>query len=231
MSVRTEATGKAQQTKERIFETAMRLFAEKGYSETTLRDIAAEANISLGLTYRYFARKEDLVFELYERLAKMSAEEAEHLERGPLARRFSTTLLSCLDRLQPHRSALGSLFAVGLMADSEMAVLGDRASGVRGHMWEMYREVVSGATDSPKPHQAEQITTLIYAGHLLIILFWMQDRSEGQQRTRDLVGVAASLMKHLRPILALPIVGKTVADLHRIMLPMFGPPSANVGPA
>src|ERR671920_2372972 len=51
-------TPKALRTRERILEAALRLFAERGYEATTMRDVAREAGASLGLAYRYFASKE-----------------------------------------------------------------------------------------------------------------------------------------------------------------------------
>ena len=38
----------------RLYETAIRMIAKRGYEATTLRDIAAEAGVSVGLLYRYF---------------------------------------------------------------------------------------------------------------------------------------------------------------------------------
>lgn len=50
--------------KETIIEQSKKLFNEKGYYQVTMRDIAREANTTLGnLTY-HFRRKEDLVLEI-----------------------------------------------------------------------------------------------------------------------------------------------------------------------
>lgn len=223
VSKNQDLTPKAQQTKEMILNTAFKLFAEKGYADTTLRDIAKDAGISLGLTYRYYSRKEDLVLALYERLAAESADEVKTLPKATIAKRYSESLNGCLDHLTPHRGALGSLFAVGLTAGSEMAVLGDRASGVRTNMWSTYKEVVAGATDAPREKQVEQITTLLYASHLLVILYWLQDRSENQQRTRDLIQFVADTLKRTRPTFGLPGVSGVLTKLHKIIYPMFGP--------
>ncbi len=54
--------GKA--TKARIEKVALRLFVEKGVTETTIRDIAGGAGIAEGTIYRHFQGKEDLVREL-----------------------------------------------------------------------------------------------------------------------------------------------------------------------
>lgn len=52
-------------TRRRIDQTAMRLFVEKGIKETTIRDIAAEANIAEGTLYRHYTSKEDLAWRLF----------------------------------------------------------------------------------------------------------------------------------------------------------------------
>lgn len=90
MTVKTPT--KSQQTREHILETALKLFAEKGYAETTMRDIAGAADCSLGLAYRYFARKEEFILALYERLTDELEEEVSRLPPAPLARRFASEM-------------------------------------------------------------------------------------------------------------------------------------------
>jgi AcrR family transcriptional regulator len=46
---------------EEILETALRLFTEQGYDETTIAQIAREAGVSQRTLFRYFGTKEDLV--------------------------------------------------------------------------------------------------------------------------------------------------------------------------
>ena len=217
---------KSRQTREHILETALALFAEKGYTETTMRDIAGAADCSLGLAYRYFARKEEFILALYERLTTEFEAEAAALPPGPLARRFASVMGSHLRRLGAHRETMGALFAAGLSPDSEVAVLGDGAAGVRSRIWHVFEGVIAGASDAPKPRQAEQMTTLLYAAHLLFVLFWLQDRSAGQAKTRELLGFAQEMLGRLRPVLGLPMVAKPLARLAQIVGPMFGPPPA-----
>jgi AcrR family transcriptional regulator len=50
-----------------ITETALRLFSELGYEATSVRAIAREAGISLGLMYNYFSSKEELLQEIFRR--------------------------------------------------------------------------------------------------------------------------------------------------------------------
>lgn len=47
-------------TKRKIFDTAIKLFAEKGYSETSVEEITAVTGIAKGTLYYHFAKKEDI---------------------------------------------------------------------------------------------------------------------------------------------------------------------------
>src|SRR6185369_16447908 len=47
-----------------ILEAARRCFESKGFLKTTLQDVAKEAEISVGLIYRYFQSKEDIFASL-----------------------------------------------------------------------------------------------------------------------------------------------------------------------
>ncbi|MEU4311054.1 TetR/AcrR family transcriptional regulator [Nocardia sp. NPDC024068] len=62
----TQARAKA--TREHILDTAARLFGERGIANTSTNRIAAEAGLSIGTVYRYFADRSVMVDELLRRL-------------------------------------------------------------------------------------------------------------------------------------------------------------------
>jgi AcrR family transcriptional regulator len=49
-----------EEVREVILATATKLFTERGYAQTSMRDIAAEASMSLSVLYRQFENKDDL---------------------------------------------------------------------------------------------------------------------------------------------------------------------------
>ena len=53
-------------TRSRLLAAARHLFASQGFEATTIRDIAAEADIALGGFYNYFPTKEDVLAALLE---------------------------------------------------------------------------------------------------------------------------------------------------------------------
>ena len=57
-------------TKEKIIETSINLFNEKGCLNTSTRHIADELGISIGNLYYHFKNKEEIVIEIYEIFSK-----------------------------------------------------------------------------------------------------------------------------------------------------------------
>ena len=51
-------------SKENILQSALTLFSSKGFFNSSIRQIAKQANISTGLLYNYFESKEDLLTEI-----------------------------------------------------------------------------------------------------------------------------------------------------------------------
>lgn len=62
----SKKTKKADETRQKIFETAMHLMSEKGYQGATIRDICNCAGVSVGSFYRYFPAKSDILKEVYD---------------------------------------------------------------------------------------------------------------------------------------------------------------------
>ncbi|MBW4681931.1 MAG: TetR/AcrR family transcriptional regulator [Microcoleus vaginatus WJT46-NPBG5] len=52
------------QTRNRILQSAQRLFANKGYEGTTTRDLAADAGVAEGTLFRHFSNKKAILVEV-----------------------------------------------------------------------------------------------------------------------------------------------------------------------
>jgi AcrR family transcriptional regulator len=50
-----------------ILEAAIVCFAKRGFHQTSMHDVSAEAGISVGLIYRYFANKEAVIAAMADR--------------------------------------------------------------------------------------------------------------------------------------------------------------------
>lgn len=217
-----ELTPKARRTREHILNTALALFAQNGYQATTMREIASSAGCSLGLAYRYFGSKEELVVAVYEQCSEDLAGEVEGLPAASIAKRFAAIVRANLAHLAPYRESFGAITGVALNPSSEAGVLSERMAYLRQRTWRLFREVVAGAKDAPAERDIDHVTTLFYAAYLLLMLFWVQDKSPAQQNTGKILKFAEDAIGRLRPLLALPVFSHSAANLAKILAPMFG---------
>lgn len=63
-------------TKERILETALALFAKKGYLGTSMNDIAGKLGLTKAALYKHYASKQEILDRLVARMNQMDAERA-----------------------------------------------------------------------------------------------------------------------------------------------------------
>src|SRR5262249_37491188 len=105
-------TARGAASREHLYATAIRMIGRRGYDATTLRDIAAEADVSVGLLYRYFPSKQAVIIALYEELSAEYARRAAAMEPGKWRDRFMFALHTSLAVLEPHRVTLRALIPV-----------------------------------------------------------------------------------------------------------------------
>ena len=215
-------TPKAMQTRQRILDAALRLFASQGYEQTTMRDIAAAAESSLGLTYRYFASKENLVLELYRWLVEQLEAQVRDLPSGSIADRFARVLRDLLTLMAPHRLTLGALFGAALNAQSRAGLFSEAGTEFRRRAHAAYATLVRGARDAPRAAQIDAIASLLYGLQLAVVLFWLQDHSADAQKTADLIQLLHDILKRLRLVLQIPWAATFLNRALAIVGPLLG---------
>lgn len=78
-------TVRGAETRARVLDAAERLFAERGYPATSVRDIADAAPAELGSVSYHFASKDDIYAQVLERRAEENASTMEHALEESLA--------------------------------------------------------------------------------------------------------------------------------------------------
>jgi AcrR family transcriptional regulator len=75
-----------EERREQILDAALRCFARNGFHHTTMADIAREAGLSVGASYRYFESKDDVIEAMAEeRHAREASRTATAFEGEPAA--------------------------------------------------------------------------------------------------------------------------------------------------
>jgi AcrR family transcriptional regulator len=213
---------KAEQTRERILQTALTLFRTNGYESTTLRQIAAESGSSLGLAYRYFSCKEEFVLAFYESLAAEFIQQISSLPQGKLAQRFTAAVRLKLTLIEPYSELIGVLLASALNPTSRVAVLGQASSDIRLRMQAVFAQLVRDSEDAPGLATSAALAKLLYVTHLAILYFRVNDRTCGGRATRDLLVWLESTLSYLPLIHRLPFFPDALAKLAATLDTVFG---------
>ncbi|AZH28185.1 MULTISPECIES: TetR/AcrR family transcriptional regulator [Paenibacillus] len=73
--------------KEKIVQSAIRLFMEKGYRATSIQDIADDCSIAKGSLYKFFESKEELFVSILKQRQQYMMDEVERIREMALPRR------------------------------------------------------------------------------------------------------------------------------------------------
>lgn len=105
---RTQEANEAlrQKSRDRLLRAAVRLFSRRGFGGTTVRAIAEEAGVALGLMYAHFESKEAVLVALMDASVLDVAQTLDAAEKEPSAHGFVSALLrAAVPLLDTHRDA------------------------------------------------------------------------------------------------------------------------------
>ncbi len=218
------ATAHGLHTRQRLYATAIRLIATRGWHETTLRDVAREAGVSVGLLYRYFPSKRAVVLALYDELSAEYAARAAELPRGRWRGRFLFALRTSLAVLEPHRGSLAALVPV-LVGDASEGLFAPSTAFSRLRVQGVFVQSVVGATDAPRGLVAPALGRLLYLLHLAVLLWWLLDKSPAQRATFGLVAVFERVLPLAAPVLLIPAASHVLLTADSLLREaLFGDP-------
>jgi AcrR family transcriptional regulator len=213
------AAKKSDATKALILDTALRLFAERGYERTTMRAVATEAEVSVGNAYYYFDSKEHLVQGFYYRIGDMHVQASREILAGEqeFGARLQGVLHKWLEVAAPYHQFGSQFFKNAADPASPLSPLSPESAPARDAAIGLMREVVDGSTAKMDPLLRPELPELLWLYQMGIVLYWVHDRSPGCTRTRTLLdrtvplisrAVNLSRLRVLRPLIldAIPVV-------------------------
>lgn len=91
-------------TSDRILDTALKLFTEKGFDATTLQEIADRLGFTKAAIYYHFRSKEDILMALHLRMHQLGVASLERMAEGPVTLEvWESVLSSLLDEMVAQR--------------------------------------------------------------------------------------------------------------------------------
>ncbi|HEV8580775.1 MAG TPA: TetR family transcriptional regulator [Thermoanaerobaculia bacterium] len=206
---------KSEQTRAKILETALVLFRERGYEETTMRAIAEEAGVAVGNAYYYFKSKEHLIQAFYERTHHehlAASREVLDRERG-LRERLLGVMQAKLDTIEPYHRFAGVLFKTAANPSSPLNPFSDESLPVRRQSTELFAELIAGADTRLTAELTAELPNLLWIYHMGIILYWIHDTSPGCAKSYRLMERSAKLVLRLISLFQLPVLRPFLKEL------------------
>jgi len=207
-TLKTRTTQRAEDTRRKIYEAAMELFREKGFEETTMRDIAAKAGVALGGAYYYFSSKDAIVLAFYREMQESSNQPVLEALAGrkKLNERLRSVLEKRLALLEPNRKFCAALFRHAPDSADPLSPFSDETRLIREGAIEHMRIAVEGSDTKVPSDVKPRLPYLLWLYQMALIMFWLYDRSPNQQRTRLLLDKSLGLLVSLLRISALPLM-------------------------
>jgi AcrR family transcriptional regulator len=202
-------TAKAEETRNRILDAALRLFRERGFAETTMRDVAGEAGVATGAAYYYYRSKEELVLAFYVRTEQEARElfAAALSKSKKLEKRMRGLIEAKFAQFAEHRALLTALLKAGVDPRDPLSPFGEETRAVREENIAWYARALEGSDVKPPADIAPDLPRLLWLYHMGIIYYWITDTSEGQIRTQRLLDATLDLVVQLLKAASLPFMG------------------------
>jgi AcrR family transcriptional regulator len=205
---------RGEQTKQLIVSTALRLFRERGYEETTMRAIAAEAGLAVGNAYYYFASKEHLIQAFYEEIGAATREAAAPALDGQkdFAARLAGVMHAGISVMEPYHAFAGKFFRSAAEPASPLNPFSAESSPSRDASVALFREVLAGSDAKPHRQVREELPELLWLAYMGVILFWVHDASPEQEKTRLLIDRVVPMIDRLVGLSRLPVLRAAARD-------------------
>lgn len=206
---------KAEQTRQAIIDAAMRQFQAKGYDKATMRAIADDAGVSLGNAYYYFSSKEHLIQAYYERLfADHTAVAQQALaDSTTFADRLSSVLLSWVDVAAPYHEFAGKFFKNAAEPASPLSPFSSESTPTREAAIALHRQVIDGSDLKLAKGLRAELPELLWLAQMGVVLFWVHDTSENQERTRQLIRQVVPILDRALRLTRIPGVRGLVDEI------------------
>lgn len=175
-----------EENRARILEKAAEIFIEKGFEDTTTRDIALASGLATGTLFNYFPSKETLAMTMVAEAFSQGREDFQRRRTGKedLAEELFLFVASGLRRLRPLRPFLGPVLERSLSPFPRKTVCQEGETARLGHLNAVQGIIVRHGFSEAPDYVAMTMYWSLYLG---ILAFWTNDASSNQEETLSLI--------------------------------------------
>lgn len=214
---------KSEATRQKILESALGLFREKGFAAATMREIATRAGIASGLAYYYFPSKEDMVAAFYEQANADLQPLLEQVHAGheQFEARLRAMVETKMAYFAPHRNFLGALMGVAADPSHRSSPFAAETAVIREMDFKHFNRLLKETGTKVAADLETLLPRLLWFYQMGIILFWIYDHSERQTKSNTLLAKSAHIVALLLKASGLPFLRparKAVVEIAELIL-------------
>jgi len=207
-TVASKVSHKAEVTERKILDAALEMFRTKGFDETTVRDIAAAAEVATGAAYYYYPSKDSIVLAFYQQsCAEMQPRIEDVLAKTSksLEDRLQALINVKLEYFRPYRGVLRALLKSGADPANPLSPFAENNKSIREIDVAWFRKILIDCGIRVPKDLEPRMPEVLWMFQMGVIYFWISDDSRGQQRTTRLLELGAKSVATLLKIAGLPL--------------------------
>jgi len=220
---------KKELTRLNIMESALSLFRENGFEDTTMRLIAKKAEIALGTIYIYFGSKEELVLEYYTSklnelhkniLAELYDIDGEGKKpppgtnKGKDTRRKKKSLIDSLKllfknqiiTLEPDKHFLTGLAGAAATNRNQVSPFSKSSAHIRNLHIQILEEIIDSSKQKLDAAVRKELPGLLWFLQMGVIFYWLHDESVKSSNSITLVNTLMDILDSFIKLQNLPLV-------------------------
>lgn len=199
---------KSEATAVRILEAALALFREQGFDAATMRGIAERAGVATGAAYYYYASKDAIVLDFYQRSCgemqeklRPALEGAKGLEEG-----LRELIRVKLAHFAPNREVLRALLRNGADPKHPLSPFSTETKEIRALDISWFEQLIRQSGVRVPRDLSGSLPGILWFFQMGVILFWVTDDSPRQSRTQKLLPLACKVVASLVRFSSLPLM-------------------------
>jgi AcrR family transcriptional regulator len=178
---------KSETTRARILECALAIFRERGFENSTMREIAKAAGVAVGAAYYYFDSKDAIVMAFYQRAQEEMAPSLDTVlsEAKTLEARLRGLIEYKFEYFLPNRALLGALSG-HVDPTHALSPFSKETAAIREQDIAFFQRAVEDSRVKLPSNIAPYLSRLLWLYQMGLLLFWVYDHSPRQARTQIL---------------------------------------------
>lgn len=187
---------KQEETRQNIIEAAIELFSDKGFEQTTMKQIARHVGIGDATIYKYFSSKDKLIFAYFDLKAQESVEEflaEEEAEEYCLQEKLQLLIDIYLNNLLADREFVNDSLKMIMRSPS---ILFREVTPVREDFVGVIHDLLIEAENSGEIAKSPFTSTIAKLANefiLAVLLYWIKDETDEFSNTTQMVDMSLSL--------------------------------------